>query len=459
MKRIICAVLAFVMAMTLFGCTDDASGNSNPASSKNSASKVSSGTQTSSDVTSQTVVPITLNTKDGAVFCLVKSEVKEYIDKAKGYDLDDFSSSVVKEYLYDGIRAEPIYLSWECAEEATVTDVSVLLSRSEDMSDAVRYSAEQNSIEIYNLLTGATYYWCVEGNTSDSLYRTEVRSLKTEDTPRMIFLSKVGNTRDIGGWKDKNGNAMRLGLAYRGKALTDITDEGIAAAKLLGIRTQLDLRSISEFRLGLVDGKSVLGESVQPINVNGAQYQSFLNTKTAADELRVFADWSNYPIYFHCAAGADRTGSLTYVLQGLCGVEEVSMIMDYELTVYRDRTHKEFAGFAKSIRAMKGDTIQEKLYNHYHKKYGMTHMELSNIYNIFMTDSAVFASNSLTAGRREGSVVSFDLDLRKSGGVSSVKINGADVSWSMQGSTLVINGGSGDGVITLKDGAELKFSL
>lgn len=86
-------------------------------------------------------------------------------------------------------------------------------------------------------------------------------------------------------------------------------------------------------------------------------------------------------------------------------------------------------------------------------------MELSNIYNIFMTESAVFDSNSLSSGKQEANGVSFDLVLRKSGGVSSVKVNGADVQWSMKGNTLTVMSDAGEGVILLKDGAELKFSL
>lgn len=454
MNRIIALIMVLALTISLVGCTPNVDADqSNGVSSKDKASSAVS----SQSVSSQPVAPITLNTEDGAEFCLVPEGIVEYLEKAIDYDIDDFSSSLAKTYMKNGMRPEPVRLSWSYDSNQNVTDAKLLISLSKDMSDAVEYPADV--IEIYNLMTGTTYYWCVKANTNKGEFCTEVRSFKTIDTPRFIWLKGIANVRDIGGWKDKNGNAMLQGLAYRGKALGELTLEGIASANALGIRTQLDLRSASEFKTSLVNGVGILGEGVQPLNASATQYVSFLKDKNSAKELRVFADWSNYPIYFHCAAGADRTGSLAYVLEGLCGVEEISLIMDYELTVYRDRTYNGFPEFVKAIRDMKGDTIREKLYNHCHEKFKLTHMELSNIYNIFMTESAVFASTSLTAGRQEANGVCFDLELRNSGGVSSVKVNGADVSWSMIGSTLVINGGTGDGVITLKDGAELRFTI
>ncbi len=452
MKRVIVFLLALALVVSTVGCVPNT--DADQPAGVSSRNKLSSAA-----ASSQADAPITLTTTDETEFCLVPAGVVEYMEKAKNYDLNDFTSSLATTYMSNGMRPEPVSLSWSYDSNYTFTDTKVLVARSKDMSDAIEYPTDVNTIEIYNLMTGTTYYWCVKTNTDGGEFITDVRSFKTTETPRLIWLSGIANVRDVGGWKDKNGNAMHQGLAYRGKALGELTPEGIASGTALGIRTVFDLRSASESMLDLVDGVGRLGPDVQIINVSASSYNSFLFTPLTAREIRAFADWSNYPIYFHCAAGADRTGSLAYVLQGLCGVEELSLIMDYELTVYRDRTYNGFPEFVKTVRNFKGDTIQEKLYNHFHDSLGLTHMELSNIYNIFMTESAVFASTSLSGGRQEDKGVCFDLELRNSGGVSSVKVHGADVKWSMNGSTLVISADSGEGVILLKDGAELKFSI
>ena len=48
--------------------------------------------------------------------------------------------------------------------------------------------------------------------------------------------------------------------------------------------------------------------------------------------LRTFADESNYPIYFHCSYGRDRTGTMAFLLLGLLGVERIDIQKDFELT-------------------------------------------------------------------------------------------------------------------------------
>ena len=56
--------------------------------------------------------------------------------------------------------------------------------------------------------------------------------------------------------------------------------------------------------------------------------------KTMAENFRVFCDEKNYPIYFHCIGGADRTGSLAYVLNGILGVDRHDLETDWESTFY-----------------------------------------------------------------------------------------------------------------------------
>ena len=49
----------------------------------------------------------------------------------------------------------------------------------------------------------------------------------------------------------------------------------------------------------------------------------------------------NYSLLFHCRIGADRTGTLAYILEGLLGAPTEERYRDYELTVFfglRERT-------------------------------------------------------------------------------------------------------------------------
>lgn len=104
------------------------------------------------------------------------------------------------------------------------------------------------------------------------------------------------------------------------------------AVEWLGIRTELDLRTAREVA-GMTG--SPLGPTVKWVHQSSAQYDG-LGTDGGREAFRtcfrLFLDERNYPIDFHCIAGADRTGSLACILNGLLGVEEEELYRDWEIT-------------------------------------------------------------------------------------------------------------------------------
>ena len=68
------------------------------------------------------------------------------------------------------------------------------------------------------------------------------------------------------------------------------------------------------------------------------QYDQILSSGSTKSALkRIFellADESNYPIYYHCNAGADRTGTLTFLINGLLGVSYEDLTRDFEVTSF-----------------------------------------------------------------------------------------------------------------------------
>lgn len=53
-----------------------------------------------------------------------------------------------------------------------------------------------------------------------------------------------------------------------------------------------------------------------------------------ANIFRSFADEKNYPLYVHCNHGADRTGTVFFLLNGLLGVPYEQLVQDFELTTF-----------------------------------------------------------------------------------------------------------------------------
>ena len=48
--------------------------------------------------------------------------------------------------------------------------------------------------------------------------------------------------------------------------------------------------------------------------------------------MEFLSDESNYPVFFHCLGGADRTGMIALFLRALVGEDDDAIHTDYELT-------------------------------------------------------------------------------------------------------------------------------
>ena len=68
--------------------------------------------------------------------------------------------------------------------------------------------------------------------------------------------------------------------------------------------------------------------------VNAYPPTTFLpeQNKLFRETIQVFADRQNYPVFFHCAGGVDRTGEIAFLLQMLLGLDEERAFQDYEIS-------------------------------------------------------------------------------------------------------------------------------
>ena len=92
------------------------------------------------------------------------------------------------------------------------------------------------------------------------------------------------------------------------------------------------------------------------------------------------------PVYFHCTAGADRTGTLACVLEGILGMSQSDIDKDYELTCFysgtssdnaaRRRNETDWVGLINAINAVTGDSFRDKCV---HFAVGTCGMSMSDI--------------------------------------------------------------------------------
>ena len=259
-------------------------------------------------------------------------------------------------------RAEPLVVRW-AATDGEKGPWKFELGKRADLSDAkVEYWSAGDAkadghgvcsreVKLANLEIGATYHWRISGcaRKGKPEVASPVVSFRTAaQAPRWIAIEgNVGNIRDLGGRKTASGKRVRQNLVFRGQGLNynrvtgakkgrnRLTVEDVVYfTEELGVKTDLDLRSPRE----TADmSASPLGPKVKFVLRSSPCYASIFTDggkKTMAENFRVFCDRANYPIYFHCIGGADRTGSLAYVLNGVLGVDRHELETDWEATFY-----------------------------------------------------------------------------------------------------------------------------
>ncbi len=196
---------------------------------------------------------------------------------------------------------------------------------------------------LQNLLPGVKYAWKVQmlGEGQSVVCESAEHSFVVEDRlPRVLYRAGWSNLRDVGGMTAGNGKRVPFGMLYRCSAYK--ANPGVpreySAAPVIGeapfYRTELDLRWETEKPVRATDADP---QETQYLLIPSQMYASVLNAVGMENYRKlfpVFAKPENYPILFHCAVGADRTGTLAAILQALLGCSRDDIRRDYVFTSF-----------------------------------------------------------------------------------------------------------------------------
>ena len=252
----------------------------------------------------------------------------------------------------------PVAITWTGGPAS-----KIVMSTSDDFSDSFEVKADSSPAVVYNLIPDELYYYKVLG-----IDGSEIKSgcLMPVGPLRMIY-GFADNVRDLGGWKVDGGH-IAYGKLYRGAYLSSRMPESGKEIffKELGSSVDLDLRGIKAseaYIRPVMEGAEYLKLPVEKNIGRGTG-----NTEELYQQaIRSIIGWlgEGRVVYFHCAGGADRTGSLAFLIEALLGVSESDLSKDYELTTYDGKNRRQ-----RDFRATEEEThILYELITHL-RKYG-----------------------------------------------------------------------------------------
>ena len=362
-----------------------------------------------------------------------------------------------KELKDAGSKPKEILLKWQGGkapykvELRRIPDGKVFFSQIVDKTEAI-----VDSLEI-----AREWEWSVAsaGETVRGRFKTQ------DSAPRLIKINGAVNARDLGGWIGLDGRRIRQGLIFRtaglnrnapieyyslaeikklhaegklagmgpeGKKHSWQLDSGVKLTEkdmrlikrscyapgektlsedecsrlrlLYGFRTDIDLRRPDEV-YGMTG--SPLGADVNWVNIPLMRgYGGFVKEEFFEEKRKIFRvifDRKAYPIVFHCIGGADRTGTIAFMIEALLGADDNTLTLDYLITGLAagvtDAKHKLwFDSMMKALRSLPGATNAEKM-NGFFLRLGFTQKEIDDFREFMLeaqpvmkaADSAAFS--------------------------------------------------------------------
>ncbi|MBQ0081610.1 MAG: tyrosine-protein phosphatase [Alistipes sp.] len=316
----------------------------------------------------------------------VNPAVQKYFDfiHRNPYRDGDYSYTFIDKFCppnesYRTDRPFPASIRWT-KSIASQVDHIVVSTSSDYSSPFISQKIEEPEkcrTDISNTIPGIKYYYKIVSSTQKALIES---AFMTYGERRFLNVDGIYNVRDLGGIPTSDGKKrIRYGKLYRGGRMNskdiNITKKGIETLLSIGIGADLDLRKDDEAQNIT---QSPLGPTVEYIRFpksSSGYYQKLNDIDVNIREMQYVIDKlrEEKPVYFHCAVGADRTGTLAFLIEGLLGVSENEMSIDYEVTSFstppgtrrRTAVPYDYSGMYDAISSVQGATLQEKFRNYF----------------------------------------------------------------------------------------------
>ena len=259
-------------------------------------------------------------------------------------------------------KNRPIVISWDKGD-MDYDRIDLVLCKDWKFNETDHYPTARTSVSIDNLFRATTYYYRLENEDGSIISQTH--KFTTGDYTRTINFDgdpnlgqTIYNVRDLGGYMTSFGVRTNQGLIYRGSEMNgaDFTVDGhrhrrnvddVVIEKndtILQIGCELDLRTASGSNNQTV---CPLGDHIEYVRTPFNSYAGFVRDPdngtpgTFETAVSKIANADEKHVYYHCWGGADRTGALSFFLNGMLGVSLTDLYIDFELTTQHNslRSH------------------------------------------------------------------------------------------------------------------------
>lgn len=299
-----------------------------------------------------------------------------------------------------------------------------------------------NTKPIGTTVDGVTFYNEVPDVKTPFATANKAGTLEPLDQVRWINSAATSNFRDIGGWAC-DGGTVKYGLIYR-SGNPGAADEGLIINQL-GINTEIDLTA----------DETPYSSKMRFVGYSSYAMYSLSNPGAWTTNLRGVFDAVLYrdPVLIHCSMGADRTGTLICILEGLLGMSQSDIDKDYELTSFyslraRNGNYQggtaDWAHLISAINALAGSTFRDKCVT-FALSLGFTIAEI-NAYRAAMIDGnpgAVTAPTVAVSGTYTNCSTSNSSATAAVYGAYSATIT-ADSGYTLTGATVSVTMGGVD---------------
>ena len=279
---------------------------------------------------------------------------------------------------------EPVKLEWNFTPEAgkTVSRYDIKVGKEADLSDGYVIKGTANaSLDVYNSYLGDNYFQIIANyadNTSDS---SKIMKYQVENVyPRNLKIDGMTNCRDMGGARQlEDGGYIKQGLIYRtsgtnswGNGRAVVTDTITADGKeellvRLGCKTEINVNNSGSNQVGVENFVDAY------MYYDGGKHHMYRNTEPLKRVFHALANPENYPVFYHCRIGTDRTGFVAIMLSALLGVSENDIYQDYLFSNFGNIQEKRYIGekagrdnilkYMDDLKTYPGEKLQNKCYN------------------------------------------------------------------------------------------------